>query len=76
MTVPRFYRKVLEKTGQASPEAAKVAAGAVLRAPRDRLTPEQALASIREARWVTLAVFAALKEQLSLGEAEDVWEDA
>jgi uncharacterized protein (DUF2267 family) len=29
-------------------------------------------ATPREARWVTLAVFAALKEQLSPGEAEDV----
>ena len=29
-------------------------------------------ASAREARWITLAVFAALKEQLSPGEAEDV----
>jgi uncharacterized protein (DUF2267 family) len=33
---------------------------------------EARLASTREARWMTLAVFAALKEQLSPGEAEDV----
>jgi len=30
------------------------------------------LNSVREARWMTLAVFAALKEHLSPGEAEDV----
>ncbi|HEV8641962.1 MAG TPA: DUF2267 domain-containing protein [Methylomirabilota bacterium] len=33
---------------------------------------EAGLPSIREARWMTLAVFGALKEQLSPGEAEDV----
>jgi uncharacterized protein (DUF2267 family) len=34
---------------------------------------EAGLASKPEARWMTLAVFAALKEQLSPGEAEDVF---
>jgi Ala-tRNA(Pro) deacylase len=38
-----------------------------------RVQQEAALASSREARWMTLAVFAALKEQLSPGEAEDVF---
>ena len=37
-----------------------------------RVRQEAGLPSIREARWVTLAVFAALKEQLSPGEAGDV----
>jgi len=38
----------------------------------ERVRQEAGLPSIREAHWVTLAVFAALKEQLSPGEAEDV----
>jgi uncharacterized protein (DUF2267 family) len=38
----------------------------------DRVKDEIGLASRREGRGVTLAVFAALKEQLSPGEAEDV----
>ena len=53
----------------------------------DRVMGEAALASEREARQVTQAVFAALKEQLSPGESDDiltqlpkdlksVWEDA
>lgn len=115
MTTLDFYRKVIEETGQTNREAAKRGAAAVLRALRDRLTPEEAdqvaaqlprelksvweegdvlgrrpvrmhrkefygrvkaeagLASIREARWITVAVFSALKAQLSPGEAEDVW---
>ena len=53
----------------------------------ERVKREAALKSSREARFLTIAVFAALKEQLSPGEAEDVlaqlprdlkevWEDA
>jgi uncharacterized protein (DUF2267 family) len=38
----------------------------------ERVRREAALPSTREARWGTLAVFAALKEHLSPGEAEDV----
>lgn len=38
----------------------------------ERVKGEAGLPSAREARWMTLAVFAALKEQLSPGEAEDV----
>jgi uncharacterized protein (DUF2267 family) len=38
----------------------------------ERVRLEAGLASSRDARWMTLAVFAALKEQLSPGEAEDV----
>lgn len=38
-----------------------------------RVQQEAALPSTREARWMTLAVFAALKEQLSPGEAGDVF---
>jgi uncharacterized protein (DUF2267 family) len=37
-----------------------------------RVMEEAGLASTREARWATLAVFAALKEALTPGEAEDV----
>lgn len=37
-----------------------------------RVMREAQLASTREGRWMTLAVFAALKQQLSPGEAEDV----
>jgi len=38
-----------------------------------RVRRETGVASQREAHWLTLAVFAALKEQLSPGEAEDVF---
>ena len=38
----------------------------------ERVKVEMGAESAREARWLTLAVFAALKEQLSPGEAEDV----
>jgi len=37
-----------------------------------RVRSEADLRSAREARWATVAVFAALKDQLSPGEAEDV----
>ena len=53
----------------------------------ERVRREAGLKSVREARFLTLGVFAALKEQLSGGEADDVlaqlprdlkdvWEDA
>ncbi len=38
----------------------------------ERVKAEGELASLREARWYTVAVFAALKGQLSPGEAGDV----
>jgi uncharacterized protein (DUF2267 family) len=38
----------------------------------ERVKVDAGLKSIREARFLTIAVFAALKEQLSPGEAEDV----
>ena len=38
-----------------------------------RVRQEAGLASEAQARWVTLGVFAALKEQLSLGEGGDVF---
>lgn len=38
----------------------------------ERVRRDGGLRSEREARWMTLAVFGALKEQLSPGEAEDV----
>jgi hypothetical protein len=38
-----------------------------------RVKQEAGLESELKARWMTLAVFAALKEQLSPGEAEDVF---
>ncbi len=53
----------------------------------ERVKREAGLKNVREARFLTIGVFAALKEQLSLGEAGDVcaqlprdlkeiWEDA
>jgi uncharacterized protein (DUF2267 family) len=39
----------------------------------ERVRDAAALPSTKEARWMTLAVFAALKEQLTPGEGEDVW---
>lgn len=39
----------------------------------ERVKAEAKLGATRDARWMTLAVFAALKEQLSPGEAEDVF---
>jgi uncharacterized protein (DUF2267 family) len=129
MTTASFYRRVKEETGLADPEAVRRGTAAVLRALRDRLTPEEArqvaaqlpgevretweagadwgprpvklrrrefyervkadaaLRDLREARAMTLAVFAALKAQISPGEAgdvlaqlprdlKDVWEEA
>ena len=38
----------------------------------ERIVQDAGLPSTREARWMTLAVFAALKEQISPGEARDV----
>lgn len=38
----------------------------------ERVVQDAGLPSTREARWMTLAVFAALKEQVSPGEARDV----
>ena len=38
----------------------------------ERVVRDGGLPSTREARWMTLAVFAALKEQISPGEARDV----
>ena len=38
----------------------------------ERIIQDAGLPSKREARWMTLAVFAALKEQISPGEAQDV----
>jgi len=38
----------------------------------ERVKAEAGLASLRESRWYTVAVFTALKEQLSPGEAGDV----
>jgi uncharacterized protein (DUF2267 family) len=38
-----------------------------------RVLDAAGLPSSKEARWVTLAVFAALKEHLTPGESEDVW---
>ena len=114
MTTLAFYRRVIDESGEESREVAKRGTAAVLRALRDRLTPEEArqaaaqlprelkavwsegeapsrkptkmrrsgfyervrreagLASTRQARILTIAVFTALKEQLSPGETEDV----
>ena len=39
----------------------------------ERVRQAATLPSVKEARWATLAVFAALKEHLTSGESEDVW---
>ena len=39
----------------------------------DRVKREARLASVREARLLTIAVFTALKAQLSPGEGDDIW---
>lgn len=39
----------------------------------ERVRQDAGLPSAKEARWMTLAVFAALKESVSPGESEDVW---
>jgi len=109
-----FYRRIMLETDRESLVDARRVTGVVLRALRDRLTPEEAadaaaqlpgelqalwlggelagrrpvkmhrsdfydrvrseahLSSLREARAITHAVFAALKEQLSPGEADDI----
>jgi uncharacterized protein (DUF2267 family) len=114
MTTPSFYEAVMRVSGDADARSVRRASAAVLRALRDRLTPDEAaqvaaqlpeelkkvwwegeasgrrplklirdeffervrgdvdLTSKEEARWLTLGVFAALKAQLSRGEAEDV----
>ena len=114
MSTLTFYRRVIDETGVADREQIKRGTAAVLRALRDRLTPDEArqlaaqlprplrevweagagwgprpvklhrpefyervkadaaLASTREARAMVAAVFAALKGQVSPGEAEDV----
>jgi uncharacterized protein (DUF2267 family) len=38
----------------------------------ERIKREAGLASVREARFLTIGVFAALKAQISPGEAEDI----
>jgi uncharacterized protein (DUF2267 family) len=109
-----FYRRVLDETGGTDRRLAERGTAAVLRALRDRLTPDEArqlaaqlpralreiwdagadwgvrpvklhrrelyervkadaaLPSIREARVMVVAVFAALKSQISPGESDDV----
>jgi len=39
----------------------------------ERVKREAGLASVREARFLTIGVFTALKAQLSPGEADDIW---
>lgn len=39
----------------------------------ERVKQDVDLPSTKQARWMTLAVFAALKESLTPGESEDVW---
>jgi uncharacterized protein (DUF2267 family) len=109
-----FYRRVVDETGGMDRAFAERGTAAVLRALRDRLTPEEArqvaaqlpralretwdtgaewgvrpvklhrrelyervkadaaLPSIRDARAMVVAVFTALKAQISPGEADDV----
>ena len=114
MSTAAFYRRVVDETGGTDRALAERGTAAVLRALRDRLTPEEArqvaaqlpralretwdagaewgvrpvklhrrelyervkadaaLPSIRDARAMVVAVFAALKAQISPGEADDV----
>jgi len=114
MSATTFYRQVTDETGVADLALVKRGTAAVLRALRDRLTPDEArdvaaqlprplrqiweagadwgprpaklhrrelyervkadasLASTREARAMVVAVFAALKAQISPGEGDDV----
>jgi uncharacterized protein (DUF2267 family) len=113
MTARQLYSRVSVEAGIESLEESRQATAAVLRALRDRLTPEEAaqaaaqlpaelkrlwasgrpsprpiklhrreflqrvqldggLTSLNQAEMVTDAVFAALKEQLSEGEADDI----
>jgi uncharacterized protein (DUF2267 family) len=79
-----LYSRVGVEADIESLEESRQATAAVLRALRDRLTPEQAdqavaqlprdggLRSLTQAEMVTDAVIAGLKEQLSPGEADDI----
>ena len=114
MSTAAFYRRVIDEAGGIDRLSAVRGTAAVLRALRDRLTPEEArhvaaqlprplreiweagadwgvrpvklhrrdlyervkadaaLPSMRDARTMVAAVFAALKAQISPGEADDV----
>lgn len=66
--LPRELKAVWEMGEQAERQPLKIRRGEFY----ERVRAEAGLASSEEAHSVTLAVFAALKEQLSPGEANDV----
>ena len=66
--LPRELKAVWGEGEQAERATEKMDSAAFL----ERVMRDAALPSLRQTRWMTLAVFAALKEQLSAGEARDV----
>lgn len=66
--LPLELKDVWQRAGTAAPRPVKMHREAFY----ERVMHDGGLPSMRQARWMTLAVFAALKEQLSPGEAEDV----
>jgi uncharacterized protein (DUF2267 family) len=66
--LPRELKAVWGEGEEAERAPEKMDAAAFL----ERVMREAELPSLPQARWMTLAVFAALKEQLSAGEARDV----
>lgn len=67
--LPRDLKQVWEEGEQADRGPLKLTREAFFQ----RVKAETQAASTRDVRWMTLAVFAALKEQLSPGESEDVF---
>lgn len=66
--LPLELKEVWERGGTAVQRPVKMHREAFY----ERVAHDAGLPSTRQARWMTLAVFAALKEQLSPGEAGDV----
>jgi uncharacterized protein (DUF2267 family) len=67
--LPAPLKAVWQEGARADREPTKLHLAEFLERVRDAAH----LPSTVEARWMTLAVFAALKEQLTPGESEDVW---
>ncbi|MBI1845773.1 MAG: DUF2267 domain-containing protein [Candidatus Rokubacteria bacterium] len=66
--LPRELREVWGEGEEAERQPVKMS----LQKFCERVMRDAGLSSARQARWMTLAVFAALKEQVSPGEAADV----
>jgi uncharacterized protein (DUF2267 family) len=67
--LPRDLKEVWEEGERADRSPLKLSREAFF----ERVKAETQASSTRDVRWMTLAVFAALKEQLSPGEAQDVY---